>query len=318
LFEFTVPGGIPQSPRPIAVSVIGHGLACLLLFALRFSSNVFSPAIASSSTQHVTVLAPLPALPQRQRMPRVEPARPLHAYLPAAPAARLEMTAAPTIPAPVLEASKPALPEIPRVAVMAAIKASAFEEVKAAAIAPAPKPVLKTSGFQSAESSATGPARGTVVTGGAFDTVSGAQGAPVRNAVASGGFSDVPPEVAVGGRRGSIASGSFGDTTVDRARHASTLEIKPVAFTPVEILSKPKPAYTVEARAKKIEGEVLLEMQFSASGEARVLRVVRGLGHGLDETALTAARGIQFRPATRDGGAVDSAAIVHIVFQIAN
>ena len=59
-------------------------------------------------------------------------------------------------------------------------------------------------------------------------------------------------------------------------------------------------------------------MQFSASGEARVVRVVRGLGHGLDETALEAARGIHFRPATRDGEAVDSAAIVHIVFQLAN
>jgi TonB family protein len=92
----------------------------------------------------------------------------------------------------------------------------------------------------------------------------------------------------------------------------------PAALTPVEIISKPRPAYTDEARAKRIEGEVLLEMQFSATGEARVLRIVRGLGHGLDETALAAANGIKFRPATRDGAAVDSAAIVHIVFQLAN
>jgi TonB family protein len=89
------------------------------------------------------------------------------------------------------------------------------------------------------------------------------------------------------------------------------------AFTPVEILSKPRPAYTDEARSKKIEGEVLLAMQFSASGQARVERVMRGLGYGLDETAVTAALGIRFRPATRDGGAVDSAAIVHILFQLA-
>ena len=89
-------------------------------------------------------------------------------------------------------------------------------------------------------------------------------------------------------------------------------------LTPVEILSKPRPAYTAEARARNIEGEVLLEVQFSASGDVRVLRVVQGLGHGLDETALAAARGIRFRPATRDGAAVDSTAIVHIVFQLAN
>lgn len=87
--------------------------------------------------------------------------------------------------------------------------------------------------------------------------------------------------------------------------------------TPVEIVFKPKPLYTDEARAKKIEGEVMLAMQFSASGEARVERVMRGLGYGLDETAVAAARGIRFRPAMRDGGPVDSAAVVHIVFQLA-
>jgi TonB family protein len=86
----------------------------------------------------------------------------------------------------------------------------------------------------------------------------------------------------------------------------------------VEILSKPTPAYTREARLKNIEGEVLLEMNFCATGEVRVLRLVRGLGAGLDETAVAAALGIRFRPATRDGGVVDSAVIVHIVFQLAH
>lgn len=93
---------------------------------------------------------------------------------------------------------------------------------------------------------------------------------------------------------------------------------KAVRLTPVEIVSKPKPRYTDEARSKKIEGEVLLEIQFSASGEARVLRLVRGLGYGLDENAVAAALGIRFHPATRNGGAVDSAAVVHILFQLAN
>jgi hypothetical protein len=63
---------------------------------------------------------------------------------------------------------------------------------------------------------------------------------------------------------------------------------------------------------------VLLDVQFNISGDARVLRMVRGLGHGLDETAVAAAQGIRFRPATRDGAAVDSTALVHIVFQLAN
>jgi TonB family protein len=110
----------------------------------------------------------------------------------------------------------------------------------------------------------------------------------------------------------------FGDASVDSSTDKPRKQIASALLTPVEILSKPKPAYSEDARARKIEGEVLIEMQFGASGQARVLRIVRGLGHGLDENAAAAASGIRFRPATRDGAAVDSAAIVHIVFQIAN
>jgi TonB family protein len=112
-----------------------------------------------------------------------------------------------------------------------------------------------------------------------------------------------------------VASG-FGDTTIEKISKARTQTVAD-RFAPVEILIKPKPAYPEEAREKKIEGEVLIEMEFSASGEAHVLRLVRGLGYGLDESALAAARGIRFRPATRDGLLVDSAAVVHILFQLA-
>jgi TonB family protein len=87
--------------------------------------------------------------------------------------------------------------------------------------------------------------------------------------------------------------------------------------TPVEVLFKPRPAYTDEARSKKIEGEVLLQVVFSASGDVRVQRVVQGLGYGLDESAESSARQIRFRPAQRGGQPVDSTAIVHIVFALA-
>jgi len=66
-----------------------------------------------------------------------------------------------------------------------------------------------------------------------------------------------------------------------------------------------------------LEGEILLRVLFTAAGEVRVLDVVRGLGHGLDETAARAAQQIKFRPAQRDGQPVDSTATVHIVFQLA-
>ena len=89
------------------------------------------------------------------------------------------------------------------------------------------------------------------------------------------------------------------------------------ATAPVEITAKPRPVYSEEARALKIEGEVLLEVLFGASGQLHVLRVAQGLGHGLDEAAIAAANKMQFKPAMQNGSPVDSTAIVHVVFQLA-
>jgi TonB family protein len=86
----------------------------------------------------------------------------------------------------------------------------------------------------------------------------------------------------------------------------------------VAIIYKPKPTYTEEARKMSLEGEVLLEVQFGANGELHVNRVVRGLGHGLDEAAVSAANKIKFKPAQRNGASVDSTAIVHVMFQLAS
>ena len=86
----------------------------------------------------------------------------------------------------------------------------------------------------------------------------------------------------------------------------------------VEILYKPRPLYTEEARKLNLEGEVLLEVLFSANGQLHVNRVVRGLGHGLDEAAVSAANRIRFKPAQHNGSSVDSTAIVHVMFQLAS
>jgi TonB family protein len=85
----------------------------------------------------------------------------------------------------------------------------------------------------------------------------------------------------------------------------------------LEILSKPTPAYTDEARALRIEGEVVLEVEFAATGEIRVLKVIRGLGHGLDESAARAVQGMSFKPAQRGGQPIDVQTTVNIVFRLA-
>ncbi len=89
------------------------------------------------------------------------------------------------------------------------------------------------------------------------------------------------------------------------------------ADVPLEIFSKPTPAYTDEARAMKIEGEVVLEVEFAVAGDVRVVRVVRGLGHGLDEAAMRAVQSIRFKPALRNGQPVDTRTTLKIVFRLA-
>lgn len=85
---------------------------------------------------------------------------------------------------------------------------------------------------------------------------------------------------------------------------------------PFEILFKPTPKYTQVAAEKRIQGQVLLEVCLSATGEPKVLGLIRGLGYGLNQTAEDAARQIKFRPARNDGGTpIDSIVIVRIVFE---
>jgi len=139
---------------------------------------------------------------------------------------------------------------------------------------------------------------------------------------------------------GARVSGTFGSAALERPRQTpalapvSTTDFTGVTFAapthatatqsptgastiPAEVLSKPRPVYTEEARGLQIEGEVLLKVEFAAFGQVRVVRLIRGLGHGLDESAAAAAQGIRFRPALRAGIPVDSVATVHIVFQLA-
>ena len=85
----------------------------------------------------------------------------------------------------------------------------------------------------------------------------------------------------------------------------------------VEILSKPNPVYTAEARKLHVQGEVLLRVVFTASGRLQILGIARGLGHGLDEAAIRAAEQIEFKPARRNGQPVDTTATLHILFELA-
>jgi TonB family protein len=145
----------------------------------------------------------------------------------------------------------------------------------------------------------------------------GANGA--RGAVASAGFGNgVAVAAGTSGTHGSVQSGGFGSVEiVPVAKSAPKQAEEAPAIQPVVILSKPTPVYTDEARKLRIEGEVLVEVIFRASGQVQTVRVVKGLGHGLDEAALHAAEQLRFKPASQEGHAVDFPAIAHIIFQLA-
>jgi TonB family protein len=146
----------------------------------------------------------------------------------------------------------------------------------------------------------------------------GARG--VKGTIASAGFGSGIAQPGQGDGRKSgqdVQAAGFGATQVASAPKHTVADTTALT-TQVEILYKPKPVYTDEARKLNIEGEVLLEVLFGANGDLHVNRVVRGLGHGLDEAAVSAANKIKFKPAQRNGSPVDSLSIMHVMFQTAS
>lgn len=212
-----------------------------------------------------------------------------------------------------------------------------------------PKQAVKTNLFSAGNSAAPNVARAPsqVQTGGFGDPNGIPANANQRKAVtiAAAGSFDLPSGAGYGngtggtkGATGVVASSGFGNTTATPVHGASARAVQASGFTgdvaaslpvrsqppepatrisPAEILSKPTPLYTQEAKNLRIEGEVLLEVVLEASGGLHVVRLVRGLGHGLDDNAVKAAERIHFKPAMKDGQPADSTVVLHIIFQLA-
>jgi len=67
------------------------------------------------------------------------------------------------------------------------------------------------------------------------------------------------------------------------------------------IVDAPAAAYTDEARAKKVHGDVRLRLVFAADGTVKDVFPIKSLPHGLTDAAMTAASRIKFDPAIRHG-----------------
>ena len=146
----------------------------------------------------------------------------------------------------------------------------------------------------------------------------GAQG--LKGTIASVGFGSGIAQSSQGNGQshGNVQNGGFATQQVAQSVPKVQAGDNGRATTPVQITYKPNPTYTDEARQLKLEGEVLLEVMFGANGQLRVNRVIRALGHGLDEAAVAAANRMRFKPALHDGQPVDSTAVVHVLFQLAS
>lgn len=125
----------------------------------------------------------------------------------------------------------------------------------------------------------------------------------------SGGFGSGP---------GGVSTGAFEKVAqVEQNPLPGNHTEQPAAFQSVEILSKPAPVYTQEARHLGVQGDVVLSVVFQANGTIQINGVVKSLGYGLDQAAEQAATKIRFKPAQRGGQPTDFPATLRIEFRLA-
>jgi TonB family protein len=106
-----------------------------------------------------------------------------------------------------------------------------------------------------------------------------------------------------------IGDGSGGGTGGGPFRAGSGIEAP-------RLLREVKAEYTDEARRKNIRGEVVLEIVVRSDGSVGDVRVIRGLGGGLESRAIAAVKQWKFAPATRRGQPVDVWVEVAVEFTV--
>jgi len=82
------------------------------------------------------------------------------------------------------------------------------------------------------------------------------------------------------------------------------------------IVYRVEPTYSEEARKAKYQGVVVLSAIVRKDGSIEIIKVVRGLGLGLDENAIQALKQWKFRPGMRNGIPVDVALNIEVNFSL--
>lgn len=97
---------------------------------------------------------------------------------------------------------------------------------------------------------------------------------------------------------------------------AKSGEDKKDEATSVKIIKKPFAGYTDSARSNGINGLVRLWILFLPNGKTGLIVPLQRLTGGLTESAINAAKGIKFKPATKDGNPIAVAKQVEYSFAI--
>jgi TonB family protein len=340
-------GILPERKLDRRALAASYGLLIMLIIVMINIGWIWPESLNISRRYHVTELIPMPSLQPAPLQVKTPPHVPQTKLLPAAPVlAAPKLTVPREIRTPKPHTEEEAAPKIE----VNNFTPTVLKQLPGGA---RPSLIVHTGEFGSSATPTVNAPIQKVQTGG-FGDPNGipGQGKPNGHLVAanSGAF-DLPQGAGTGngvggtkGIKGTIASTGFGNGIAQggqgdgrsNGRGAVTVQnagfaeqqvtrgaTKPQqaesgpATAPVEILSKPNPVYTEEARRLRLEGEVLLEVMFGANGQLRVNRVVRGMGHGLDEAAIEAAKKMRFKPAQHYNQSIDSTATVHVVFQLA-
>ena len=114
----------------------------------------------------------------------------------------------------------------------------------------------------------------------------------------------------IGSGNGSGIGPGSGSNTGGGVMHIGGDVSKPVVLYQVD------PEFSEEARKAKFSGSVYVYLWVGTDGKPSHVRVVRGVGMGLDEKAVEAVRQYQFKPAMKDGKPVQVDLYVYVNFQI--
>jgi TonB family protein len=100
-----------------------------------------------------------------------------------------------------------------------------------------------------------------------------------------------------------------------QAASASAARVGGPVSSPHQV-SRKEPAYSEEARKRRIQGSITLSLVVDESGNPRDVAVLLPLGAGLDQSAVDAVRQWRFQPGEKNGHPVAVQATVEVTFRL--